>query len=100
MLRSSAAEDVAQEAFVRAFVHFDRFEPERPVLPWLLAIARRLCLDRLRRETVTVDYDVLSIAVDQAPGPERHAASREQLSRLERALAHLDDGPRGAVMLF
>ncbi|HAM54014.1 MAG TPA: hypothetical protein DCQ64_00825, partial [Candidatus Rokubacteria bacterium] len=52
MLRTSNSEDLARETFVRAFVHFDRFDPERPLLPWLFAIARRLCLDRLRREHV------------------------------------------------
>jgi len=100
MLRSPHAEDLAQETFVRAFVHFDRFDPERPLLPWLLAIARRLCLDRLRRERVMVEADDAPTAVDPAPSPERQAALREQLSRVERALADLDDGPREAVVLF
>ena len=49
LLRSSDAEDLVQDTFVRAFVHFERFDPARPVLPWLIAIARRLCLDLLRR---------------------------------------------------
>ena len=49
MLASRDAEDVAQETFIRAFVHFDRFDLNRPLLPWLIAIARRLCLDRLRK---------------------------------------------------
>src|SRR5439155_24544123 len=35
-----------------------------------------------------------------APGPEGEASLREQLSRVERALAHLDDGPREAIVLF
>src|SRR5262249_35248269 len=37
LLRSADAEDLAQDTFVRAFVHFERFDPERPVLPWLIA---------------------------------------------------------------
>src|SRR5262245_1416804 len=52
LLRSADAEDLAQDTFVRAFVHFERFDPERPVLPWLIAIARRLCLDLLGRGKV------------------------------------------------
>src|SRR5215472_19290104 len=52
LLRSGDAEDLAQDTFVRAFVHFERFDPERPVLPWLLAIARRRCLDLLGRRKV------------------------------------------------
>ena len=34
------------------------------------------------------------------PGPEAEASLREQLSRLERALADLDEGPREAIVLF
>ena len=78
MLRSPHAEDLAQETFVRAFVHFDRFDRERPLLPWLLAIARRLCLDLLRRERVMVEVDDTPVAVDPAPSPEHQAALREQ----------------------
>lgn len=100
MLRSSAAEDLAQETFVRAFVHFDRFDPERPLLPWLLAIARRLCLDLLRRERLMPTAMELPASIDPAPGPERQAALNEELSRLERALAGLDEGPREAILLF
>jgi len=100
MLRSPHAEDLAQETFVRAFVHFDRFDPERPLLPWLLAIARRLCLDLLRRERVMVEVETMPEAVDPAPSPERQTLLREQMSRLERALAELDEGPREAIVLF
>jgi len=100
ILRSPHAEDLAQETFVRAFVHFDRFDPERPLLPWLLTIARRLCLDLLRRDKVMAKPEDTPVAVDPAPSPERHASLSEQVSRLERALADLDDGPREAIMLF
>ena len=101
MLRSPHAEDLAQEAFVRAFVHFERFDPERPMLPWLLTIARRLCLDLVRHErAVAVATTDLPAPVDPFPSPERHAVVREQVSRLERALADLDAGPREAIVLF
>lgn len=100
MLRSPHAEDLAQETFVRAFVHFERFDPERPLLPWLFAIARRLCLDLLRRDRVMVEVETMPVVIDPAPSPERRAALKEQLSRLERALAELDEGQREAIILF
>jgi RNA polymerase sigma-70 factor (ECF subfamily) len=100
MLRTSSAEDLAQETFVRAFVHFDRFDPERPLLPWLFAIARRLCLDLLRRESVMARAAEGLVAVDPLPSPERQASVKEQVSRLEQALADLDEGPREAIVLF
>jgi RNA polymerase sigma-70 factor, ECF subfamily len=99
MLRSSHAEDLAQETFVRAFVHFERFDPERPMLPWLLTIARRLCLDLLRRERAEATTAVPA-PVDPFPSPERHAVVRDELARLERALADLDVGPREAIVLY
>src|SRR5262245_51366402 len=69
MLRSSSAEDAAQETFIRAFVHFDRFDAERPLLPWLLAIARRLCLDLLRRDRMMPPVDKMPTTIDPAPDP-------------------------------
>ena len=46
---SDAAEDLAQEALVRAYRPVDYLtEPERR-LPWLMGIARHVCLDWIRR---------------------------------------------------
>ena len=42
------AEDVAQEAFVRAFLALDSFDETRPFRPWLLQITRNLAKNRLR----------------------------------------------------
>jgi RNA polymerase sigma-70 factor, ECF subfamily len=100
LLRSADAEDLAQDTFVRAFVHFERFDPERPVLPWLIAIARRLCLDVLRHRKVIARAETVPVTGPPAPGPEGEASMREQLSRLDRALADLDEGPREAIVLF
>jgi RNA polymerase sigma-70 factor, ECF subfamily len=43
------ANDVAQEAFVRA-THGERFDAARPFRPWVTKIAVNLALDELRRE--------------------------------------------------
>jgi RNA polymerase sigma-70 factor (ECF subfamily) len=42
------AEDVAQETFVRALHSLNRFDAERPLQPWLLAITKNLARNRLR----------------------------------------------------
>ena len=44
-----AAEDLAQEAFLRLWDHRSRLDWSRPVLPWLLVTTRRLATDRFRR---------------------------------------------------
>jgi RNA polymerase sigma-70 factor (ECF subfamily) len=43
------AEDVAQEAFAKLWIHRDRVDWERPLLPWLMTTTRHLALDRFRR---------------------------------------------------
>lgn len=42
------AEDVTQEAFIRAFRSLDRFDAGRPFRPWLLRIAANLAQNRRR----------------------------------------------------
>jgi RNA polymerase sigma-70 factor (ECF subfamily) len=42
------AEDIAQEAFIRAFRALDSFDVDRPVRPWLLRIAANLAHNRRR----------------------------------------------------
>ncbi len=42
------ADDVAQEAFIRAYRAIATFDPERPVKPWLLAITANLARNRRR----------------------------------------------------
>jgi RNA polymerase sigma-70 factor (ECF subfamily) len=43
------AEAIAQEALVRAWLSLDRYSTARPFWPWVATIARRLCIDQLRR---------------------------------------------------
>ncbi len=42
------AEDIAQETFLRAWNHLRRFDPARPLRPWLLSIASNLASNRRR----------------------------------------------------
>ena len=42
------AEDVAQETFLRAWNYLRRFDPTRPLRPWLLSIAANLASNRRR----------------------------------------------------
>ncbi len=44
----AAAEDLAQEAFLRLWDHRAKLDWDRPVLPWLLVTTRRLATDRFR----------------------------------------------------
>lgn len=99
-LGQADAADAAQETFVRAFTHLERFDRARPLLPWLLTIARRLCIDhqRARRhETDASDGD----PPDRSSAPiEPHVSAREELTLLARAFERLPEGPREALALF
>jgi len=44
-----SAEDLAQEAFARLWDRRSSLDWERPVIPWLLVVTRRLATDRFRR---------------------------------------------------
>ena len=44
----TAAEDLAQEAYLRLWNHRGHIDWSRPVLPWLLVTTRRLATDRFR----------------------------------------------------
>jgi len=43
------AEDLTQETLAKAFQHLDRYDPNRPFGPWILAIARNVARDYYRR---------------------------------------------------
>lgn len=44
------AQEAVQETFIRAWQAADRYDPGRPLGPWLMTIARHACLDLVRRE--------------------------------------------------
>ncbi|MFD1708855.1 RNA polymerase sigma factor SigW [Siminovitchia sediminis] len=44
------AEDIAQEAFVRAYVNIESFHLNRKFSTWLYRIATNLCIDRIRKK--------------------------------------------------
>ena len=46
---TSDAEDLTQETFLRAYRRLDLYDPEKPFLPWLYVIARRLALNYFRK---------------------------------------------------
>lgn len=98
-----AAEDVAQETFVRAWRHASVFDPRRAaVAPWLLTIARHAAIDaaRLRRSTVVDPHDPAVLAlVAPGRGPADDAVVATEVHRVRTALEALPDEQRRAVVL-
>ena len=94
------AEDAMQDVFVRAFASLHGFDLERPLLPWLQAIAVRRCIDlkrRARRVSLGVDEAVLD---DPEHDPTLRAVlASEERARLEDALRHIAPRQRRALLL-
>jgi RNA polymerase sigma-70 factor (ECF subfamily) len=100
-LGASEAEDAAQETFIRAFVHKSRFEPEKPLLPWLITIARRLCIDRLRKsKRAPISDGDESTLPDPRPNAEDSASSKQEIELLSQGLGQLPEGQREAIALY
>lgn len=103
-----AAEDVTQEAFVRAWRAIDTFRGER-FRSWLLRIVANAARDELRRrkrrpqrslDETWDDSDMASIdPVEPGLGPQERAEQAELRGVLERALAELPEEWRMVVLL-
>jgi RNA polymerase sigma-70 factor (ECF subfamily) len=90
---ASAAEDIAQEAFVAALRALDRFDRRRPFAPWLHRIVANRAIDWTRARSARRE-----VHVDDAYEPGREdvdAPSRDLL----RALAELPPEQRAVVVL-
>ena len=98
-----AAEDIAQEAFVRAWKHAAAYDPRRgSVVGWLLTITRNLAIDAVRvRRPIAFDPAAL-IGFDE-PARDREPPELAQLSddtaRLRAALAGLPEEQCRAIVL-
>ena len=102
---SEAAEDAAQETFLKAFQHLARYDRERPFATWLLSIAAHHCIDRLRRKrfsSFSIDEDEegqVELPDASAPDPETEAVRKQTRERLHGCLQSLDPTDRAAVIL-
>ena len=99
--------DVAQDAMVRFFRSLGRFDPSRPVRPWLLRIVRNLVRDRARRLRIRrteslepANDDALRFDPrDDAPDPEALATRREQQALVWKCLQELHPRYREVLVL-
>jgi RNA polymerase sigma factor (sigma-70 family) len=98
-----AAEDVAQEALLRAWRHAAVYDPRRgSVVSWLLTITRNLSIDSTRvRRPVAIDPELLLNLAPPASGrdPADVASVRDDIGRLRVALSGLPSEQRRAIVL-
>ena len=92
-------EDLAQEAFVRAYRAFPAFDPNGAAKPstWLLTIATRLALDHKKRATLDASDDGDRAA--STATPETQLEQRQLGVAIAAAAAKLPDDQRAALVL-
>ena len=108
-----AAEDLAQDRFVKVLNHIDRYNPEFKFSSWIFKIANNVAIDHLRRrqpQTVSMDgsphatsaaeieASSFEIAADQETALQEMEA-KEIGSAIERAIAKLRPEYRACIML-
>jgi RNA polymerase sigma-70 factor (ECF subfamily) len=100
-----AAEDAAQETFLKAYQNLTRYDRERSFATWLLSIAAHHCIDKLRRRrfnSVSIDEDEegqTDIPDHSVPDPESEIMKHQQRERLQDCLQSLDPTDRAAVAM-
>jgi RNA polymerase sigma-70 factor (ECF subfamily) len=95
------AEDVAQEAFIRAYRYQDTFDPSRPIKPWLLQITANLARNR-RRSLGRYLYHLGRLArLDIPPSidPEQEASKHVEIASLWRAIRQLSHSDQMIIYL-
>ena len=90
------AEEVAQEAFVRALRAMPNLDGERRFYPWLTVIAARLCVDTHRRRSKVEASDVIDLGTVEG-GQEDRLLAEDDRRLMGLALARL--GPRHREVL-
>ncbi|TKD67515.1 RNA polymerase sigma factor SigW [Pseudalkalibacillus hwajinpoensis] len=103
------AEDVAQEAFIRAYTNIDRYQIDRKFSTWLYRIATNLSIDRMRKKKPDYYLDAevsgtdgltmySQISADEQL-PEDEVVSLEAQDGIHRAILSLPAKYRSAITL-
>jgi RNA polymerase sigma-70 factor (ECF subfamily) len=87
----AAAEEAAQEAFVKAFKALSSYNPAYPFSSWLFRIAHNACMDALRsgNKTVSLDHEDFPDLPDRSPGVAENVADALDSERIEALLSSL-----------
>jgi RNA polymerase sigma-70 factor (ECF subfamily) len=92
------AEDLVQVTFSKIHRARDSYMKDAPLLPWVLAIARRSFFDAKRRTKVRPEY-LSSDGVMPEPKTEEEALGNDVVEALEQAMHELPESYAEAIQL-
>lgn len=95
---ANLAEDMAQEAFLRAWQKLASYQPKAPFRNWIYRIATNAALDALRREKEMVDIEEIPLP-SPIIGPEASLARGELGERVQQAILSLPPASRAVLIL-
>ncbi len=100
----TAAEDAAQETFIRAYQALDSYDQDRSFGTWILSIASNYCIDQIRKRKMTLlslDNDKYAWLTPPAggPNPEKFTLEAEKMKQVHSLLGKLSETDRAAVVL-
>jgi RNA polymerase sigma-70 factor, ECF subfamily len=97
----SEAEDMAQDAFLRAYRGLASFRPGNPFGAWLYRIAVNVCLSARRQDDpATEPIDENEAVIDPAPAVADVAEQRELQAAVQRAIVSLPPMYRAVLILY
>ena len=93
------AEDVAQDAFVRAYRRFAQLRDRERFRPWLVRMTFRLAIDRRRSDLRRNERELATSQIAGPPRPDDAAVSAERAARLWEAIDALPEKLRLVTVL-
>jgi RNA polymerase sigma-70 factor (ECF subfamily) len=95
------AEDITQETFLRAYHNLKRFDPTRPLRPWLLSIAANLAKNRHRSAARYLAALTRSFRAEPSTvvDVEGHALHRQDADHLWKAVRQLNADDQQIIYL-
>ncbi len=93
------AQDLAQEALVRAYTALPRFRQGERFSPWVYKIAVNLCINYLRRRKFQVPLNEEAPFVDASLTPEQALEKEETRAAVQKAIMALPEQYRTVVLL-
>jgi len=102
--RPEVAEDIVQDAFVRALTNLNRFDFRFRFSTWLFTIAKRLYVNACQKHKPSYDSDVVAGRAGKFDAPEASTIGEEVACNakvaIDWALQHLSEDQREIVVLF